>query len=251
MKEAVTRFTTDALVIKEMNVGESDRLVTLFTRDYGIIRAFASGTKNLKSKKASGTSLLTFSSVSVAKRGDTYKIYEAQPIRMFFKAGSDIIRLSVSQYFCELALELAPAGTPNEELLRLILNSLHFLTEDGHEPALIKAITELRAASVSGYMPNLVACCGCGKFEDDIMRFDLLNGQLYCSDCRSTGEYVNIDRTLLTAMRHIIYSEFKNLYSFTIPDKSAKLLSDITGRYITAQTEHRFSTLDFYNSVKE
>ena len=51
MKEAVTRFTTDALVIKEMNVGESDRLVTLFTRDYGIIRAFASGTKNLKSKK--------------------------------------------------------------------------------------------------------------------------------------------------------------------------------------------------------
>ena len=150
-----------------------------------------------------------------------------------------------------MANVFAVAGTPNTELLRLILNSLHFLTKEKRYPPLIKAVTELRCAVISGYSPNLIACDGCGKFEDDIMRFDLLNGQLYCSDCRSTGEYVNIDRTLLTAMRHIIYSEFKNLYSFTIPDKSAKLLSDITGRYITAQTEHRFSTLDFYNSVKE
>ena len=45
------RFTTDALIISEMNVGESDRLVTLLTREYGVIKAFAAGAKNIKSKK--------------------------------------------------------------------------------------------------------------------------------------------------------------------------------------------------------
>ena len=45
-----TRFTTEGLVIKEMDVGESDRLVTLFTREYGILKAYAPGAKSIKSK---------------------------------------------------------------------------------------------------------------------------------------------------------------------------------------------------------
>ena len=60
-------------MIKEMKVGESDRLVTLFTRDYGIIRAFASGAKSIKSKKGAATSLLTYSSFTVLKKKDKNK----------------------------------------------------------------------------------------------------------------------------------------------------------------------------------
>ena len=251
MKEAITRFTTDALVIKDVAVGESDRLVTLFTRDYGIIRAFASGARSMTSKKASSTGLLTYSSMSIAKRGDTYKIYEAQPIRVFFSAGNDIIRLSLSQYFCELSYHLVPSGVANEEFLRLILNSLHFLGEKERNPELIKAITEFRAAAISGYLPDLVACCECGKFEDGIMYFDCSEGRLFCGNCKKSEAFIPVDKTLLKAMRHIVYSELKSLYSFEIPQKSAEMLSNLTEKYITVQTEHRFSTLDFYNSIKE
>ncbi|MBR4073352.1 MAG: recombination protein O N-terminal domain-containing protein, partial [Clostridia bacterium] len=62
------RFTTDALVIKEMKVGESDRLVTLLTKEYGVIKAFAAGAKNIKSKKAAATGLLSYSSVTILKK---------------------------------------------------------------------------------------------------------------------------------------------------------------------------------------
>ncbi len=251
MTEVQTRFTTEALVIKEMNVGESDRLVTLFTRDYGIIRAFASGAKNLKSKKGSATSLLTYASFTIKKKNDSYRIYEATPISVFFGAGSDIEVLTLSQYFCELANEFAVTGTPNEEFLRLILNSLHFLTKEKRYPPLIKAITELRVAVISGYTPNLIACDGCGKFEDDIMYLDLNDGDLHCSDCPKGANCRAVDRTILSAMRHIVFSEFRNLYSFEIPNDKAKILADITGQYITVQTDHRFSTLEFYNSIKE
>lgn len=248
MKTAETRFTTEALVIREMNVGESDRLVTLFTRDYGLIKAFASGAKNVKSKKGAATSLLALSSFSIIKKKDTYKIYEAVPIRLFFGAGSDIDVLAISQYFCELCTVLAPYGEPAPELLRLVLNSLHFINEKNKYPPLIKAVTELRAAAIQGFMPDLIACGVCGKFEDNIMFFDTSGGGIYCSECKPDSKLCAIDKTLLSAMRHIVYSEFNKLYSFTVPEASANRLSDITGEYVTVQTDHRFRTLDFYNS---
>lgn len=239
-------------MIKEMSVGENDRLVTLFTRDYGIIRAFAAGAKSIKSKKGAATSLLTYGSFTILKKKETYKIYEATPVRLFFGVGSEIDVLSLAQYFCELCGVLVASGIPDGEFLRLILNSLHFLTKEKRYPPLIKAITELRAAALAGYMPNLVACGGCGKFEDDIMYFDVRDGKLLCAECKSqTGGLIPLDRTILSAMRHIVYSEFSRLYSFTVPEESADKLSEITGKYITIQTDHRFAALDFYNTVKE
>lgn len=251
MAEQDNRFTTEALVIKEMKIGESDRLVTLFSREYGIIKAFASGAVNIKSKKASATSLLTYASFAIKNKNGSLRIYEATPISVFFGAGSDIEVLSLSQYFCELANEFAVSGTSNEEFLRLILNSLHFLTKEKRFPPLIKAITELRVAAISGYAPDLVACDGCGKFEDNVIFFNINGGNLRCKDCPKDSGYKPIDRTILSAMRHIVYSQFKNLYSFEIPEEKAKLLSEITGEYITVQTDHKFTTLDFYNSIKE
>ena len=251
MAEVQTRFTTEGLVIKEMNVGESDRLVTLFTRDYGLIKAFASGAKNIKSKKNAATSLLTYSSFTILNKKGTMRIYEATSISHFFTMGSDVETLTLSQYFCELAGVFGESGNPNEELLRLILNSLHFITKEKRDKNLIKAITEFRIAAIWGYMPDLVACKNCAVFEDDIMYFDLQDGSLYCKNCKGEKRCVAIDRTLLSAMRHIAFSEFKKLYSFEIPVDRAKMLSNITSQYITLQTDQKFTALEFYNSLGE
>lgn len=242
-------FTTDALVIREMIVGESDRLVTLLTRNYGVIKAYAAGAKSIKSKKAAATGLLSYSSFTLSEKKGTYRITEASINRVFFTAGTDIVKLSLSQYFCELALVMEPAADSSEEFLRIILNSLHFLSEGTKGPELIKAITELRIATISGYMPDLIACAHCGAFEEDIMNFSLTDGNIICKKCYNGVGAFKIDRTLLSAMRHIVYSKFKDIYNFEIPEKSAKMLSDLTGRYIKVQTDHKFKTLDFYNSI--
>ena len=246
MADMGTRFTTEGLVIKEMKVGESDRLVTLFTKEYGLIKAFASGAENIKSKKNSSTSLLTYASFTILNKKGTYRIYEAAPISRFFTIGADIEILAISQYFCELGLTFAQSDEPNTELLRLLLNSLHFLTKEKRYPPLIKAITEFRTAVISGYMPDFVACNNCGKFEDSVMYFNMEEGSILCSECGKYG--TPIDKTLLSALRHITYSEFKKLYSFEIPESSADRLSQITSEYITIQSGQKFSSLDFLNS---
>lgn len=169
---------------------------------------------------------------------------------MFFSAGDDIKTLCIAQYFCELSYYLAPKDSNFEEFLRLILNSLHFLTEKKHSLDLIKAITELRIAVLSGYAPNIVACDTCGKFEDEFMYFKIDNGTLYCCECYKPENAFKINLTILKAMRHIVYSPFAKLYDFSIPEQAASALSDITERYITYQSERYYHTLEFYKQFK-
>ena len=221
------------------------------TRNMGVIRAYAAGAKSIKSKKAAATGLLTYSNFLIEKKGENYRINEASVINTFFSSGTDIVTLSISHYFCELCLVLGPHdSSSSEEFLRLILNSLSFLIKNKKSPQLIKAITELRIAAISGYCPNLIACEGCGKFEDEKMYFKFKNGMLLCDDCVTDDDLIPIDLTIIKAMRHIVFAKFERLYSFVIPDDAANILSQITENYIKIQTEHYFKTLDFLNSIK-
>jgi len=245
------RLSTDGLIIKANNVGESDRVVVILTRDRGIIRAFAPGARRLRNKNSSSTGMLCYSNIVLYKSRDTYKIDEASPIEVFFSLRSDIVKLSVAQYICELCLNLAPEEDRAEDYLRLALNSLHFLTTDKMPYEQLKAITELRMMALSGYMPNLVACNKCSLYESDSMLFDPLHGLLYCDNCNPKDAMTfRVNPTVLTAMRHIVYSDFNKLYSFKIPDDSLKQLVQISERYLILQTEHNFKTLDFLHSLE-
>ena len=242
-------ITTDALVIRETNVGERDRLITVISREYGVISAYASGAKSIKSKKGAATSLLSYSSFILKHKGDTYRVEEASPIKIFYNAGSNVLTLSLAQYFCELSSVLGPRGTDSEEFLRLILNSLHFLTENKMNVNQVKAIAELRLMCLSGYSPSLLACEGCGKFEDGIMYFNIVNGSLICNECKKIDELIPLEKAVLDAMRHIVFAPFNRLYSFEINEASAKKLSAITEKYLIYQTERTYKTLEFYNSI--
>lgn len=242
------QITTDGLVIKEMTIRDNDRMITVITRDIGVITAFVRGVKSFKSKRSSATSLLAYSNFNLQVKDETYTVTEASVNKIFFGAGSDIVTLTVAQYFCELCNIFRPVESESEEFLRLVLNSLHFLTENKRPPELIKAITELRVAVIAGYAPNLVACNDCGKFEDSVMYFKLDDGTLYCSNCCKEN-CISITLTVLQAMRHIVYSKFESLYSFEIPEASAKELSKLCDNYITYQTEHKFTTLEFLRGI--
>ena len=73
------------------------------------------------------------------------------------------------------------------ELLRLLLNTLHLLCKGTKPLVQIKAVFELRALSISGYMPNILACANCGTYETPVMYFDVDGGCIYCENCPKAG----------------------------------------------------------------
>ena len=162
---------TQGLIIKEQTIGESDRLVTVLTRDAGVLRAFARRAKNLKDSKSAATQLLCYSRLSVYKGREKYILDDAEPIEVFFGLRRDIGALALAQYFCELAYLMVPEETESEEYLRLVLKSLHFLTKGTRPKRMLQSATELRMLSIAGYMPDLVAGADCAAYESDVRYF--------------------------------------------------------------------------------
>ena len=246
------RLTTDALSIRENNnIGESDRFVTALTRDLGVIRASARGARQLKNRSGAATKLLTYSRLTLFRGRDKYIIDEAEPLQLFFELHSDIERLALAQYFCELAGVLAPREEAAEPCLRLLLNALHYLCTGGRDSRLIKAVVELKLLAFAGYMPNLTACASCGAA--DAAGFWLLprDGILQCTACRRNAfdGALPVSVTVLAAMRHILYGPFEKCYSFTLPEDGLTGLAQVSEAFLLAQLGRGFNSLDFYHTL--
>lgn len=249
---------TEGLVVKESIVGENDRLVTLLTRDEGVLRAFARRAKQSRSRQLSSTQLLSYSRFSIYHGRDKYIIDDAQPLAVFFDLRKDLERLSLAQYFCELACALAPEQAPAGDFLRLILNALHFLSKGLRPNTLLKSVVEMRLLSLAGYMPNLVACTGCGCYEADDMLFLPFDGALYCRGCWESLPVMDkqsptapLGRGTLTALRHTIYADFEKLFSFRLPSPALKRLGEVTEWYLLHTLSRTFPTLDFYHQMSD
>ena len=247
------KFTTKGLVIRQQNIGEQDRLVWVLTSDMGVLRAFVRGAKNIKNPKSAATGLLTYSDISVFKGKDAYSIDEASVIEVFFDLRKDIVKMSLAQYFCELAAAVCPTEQNAQPQLSLILNALYLLATSDKSPDLIKACVELRLCAMSGFMPDLVMCKGCGAYEKESMLFLINEGTIVCADCFAKApkpSSIPIDSGLLKALRHIIFSEDKKLFSFSLSDSGLENLNFITEAYICKVLEKNFPTLHFYKSIK-
>ncbi len=247
------KISTDGLIIRQQNIGEQDKLVTILTRDLGVVRAFVRGAKNIKSPKSAPTSLLCYSSFNIFEGKDKYIVDDASVKEMFFELRSDVEKVSLAQYFCELAASVCPEGQNCEKQLSLILNALYLITKGNRPQTLIKACVELRLLSLSGYMPDLVMCRECGEYSCDTMYFLLATGTIQCGNCFGKSPKSNalpMDATLLHAMRHIVFSEDKKLFAFNLPEKALESLSYITESYTLRMLEKDLKTLHFYKTIK-
>ena len=242
-------ISTNGLVLREITVGSDDRLITILTSEYGKITAYVKGSKKIKSGFASSTDLFCYSSFVFFKSKDRYYINSAESENIFFGIRSDMEKLALASYFAELVCDMTFENESQNELLRLFLNSLYLIEKDKLSLTQIKAVFELRFACISGYMPDLVACSGCGVYECDKMYFNCQTGKIHCPNCNGGYGELVLTKSILYAMRFICYSPFEKIFSFSLSCENLKQLSNVTESYIIFILEKKLKTLDFYKSL--
>ncbi len=243
---------TDGIVIREQSTGEQDRLITILTQKHGIIKGFVNGARNPKNKNVGATDLLCYSDFYIEKnKRDVFVIREATAKHVFFSLRENITLLSLAQYFAQLCYELAPREEDSSEFLSVMLNSLYLLSKGQKNVKLIKAVTEMRMLCLSGYMPNIVACCKCGQYESEKMFFSCNTGMLYCPDCLMAEKTTEINLSVLSALRHICLAENHKIFSFNLSDDSLMCLYEITESYLLKTTNRKYKTLEFYKMMSE
>ncbi len=250
-KRLSMKFKTKGLILRQQNIGERDKLVWVLTQSHGILRAFARGAKNIKSPKCAGTGLLSYSDLTFFEGRDSYSIDEAVSLNQFVGLRSDIENMSLAQYFCELCLHLCPTGQEAGDQLRLILNSLYLLSEHKRPARQVKVCFEMRLISMTGYLPDLVMCAGCGAYETPEMVFVPHTGKLWCSSCAEKNgvQGCRLPAAAVTALRHTVYADFEKLFSFELKEELLEPLSLASERYLACMTQKDYPTLQFYKQI--
>ena len=245
------KTSVDGIVIWQSKTGEADRVITLLT-EHGLITAYARSSLRPKNKLTSPTSMLSFSNFELRSGKNMYSVEDALIKERFIQLNTDIARYSAAVYFCELLKQVAPIDDDASAFMSLLLNSLYLLNEGIKNILLVKSVFELRAMSLSGYMPDLEVCASCGREESERLFFDILNGVWYCESCARNGvKPMNCTGVVLRALRHIIYADKGKAFSFEISDAGLNQLSMLASNFVTSHLERSLTTREFLNSILE
>ena len=161
------QIATTGLVLRQVKVGEADRILTILTPDLGVISASARGSLRMKSPLFSATGLFCYSEFSLSSGRSHFFVDAAQIKKVFHGVSATVEGMALASYMAEIAMELSPTPAEGEAdaQLRLLLNCLYLIGERRYPWRQLKAVYELRALSKAGYMPDLRMCAGCGKYE--------------------------------------------------------------------------------------
>lgn len=242
---------TEGLVLRETEYKDSDKLLTVLTKDRGQLTFRARGVRSRSSKLKSGCQLLAFSEFTVFENRGYMLVDEAAPVELFMPLREDIELLSLASYFTQVAEVLSQEDEPNPMLLSLTLNSLYALSKLRKPQKMVKGAFELRAACLAGYEPVLEGCAVCGQTSPD--RFHVSGGILQCAGCTMPEDFgirLPVQPGVLAAMRYIVSCEIKKLFSFSLSQQGETELSNIAETYLLTQLERGFFTLDFYKSLQ-
>ncbi len=244
------KINVTGIIIKEMDLSDSDKLVNILTSEKGIVSAIAKRSKTFRNRLGGMIQLFAYGEFALYTAKNGYILSGCEIKELFLGLRSDLEALALSEYFCQLCLSLRPEAAISNEFLRVFLNSLFFMVNRKMDIKILKSIFELRACSLCGYMPKLVSCERCGSFENDSMNFSLEKAKLFCSRCVNANDFAfPISGSLLFLLRYIVYSELEKLFNFSVSPKIANQLSSLTEKYVMIHVSDNFKSLLFYKKI--
>ena len=243
--------TVHALVLREVKFKEADKMLTVLTQEEGKLAVRARGALRKSCRFGAAAQQLAYSEMTLFVNRGRCLLEEGSVIEDFSQLRDDFTAFALGAYFAELLESVSDEDSPNPEVLRLGLNALYALSRGMFPQRLIKAAFELRAMCLSGYEPDLYACSRCGKVDITNFRFDLAGGVLLCGDCaaQENSEGVPIPPDAVAAMRHVIASDLKRVFSFSLGEEATEAFCRVCERYTLVQLDRGFGALDYYKRL--
>ena len=248
----------NGLVLGETQIGDNKKYIKILTDRLGKISVIAYGTSGIKSKYFSAVKPFSYSSFTLTEKSGLYTLKEAELKTSFFKISSDVKTLALGSYIVSVADFVSNEDDDSTELLSLSLNSLYALVNSIKSPQIIKAVFELKCASIIGFAPSVIACSICNKDIANTPSFmKIYDGNAVCKGCLEKAvmsEYevlMPLSASVVSAMRYVIISDIKKMFNFTLEEQDLSLFSELAEKYLSAHIEKGFSALEIYKTLTE
>jgi DNA repair protein RecO (recombination protein O) len=244
-------FKTHGVVLKQMPVGEADRILTLCTPDTGKLRAVARGVRRTKSRLGGHLEPLTHVSLSVAQGRGLDTITEAETIHSFRGLREDLQLVSRAVYLAELVDGFSAEQSPSAAVFDLLLDTLGRLQKADSPPRVLRHF-EVQLLRHSGFGPELYRCVECRSVvEPGDHLFSCPRGGVLCPQCRvQPGEaMLPVSLNAMKVLRHFQREAHAGAARLGVPPAILRELERLLGTYITYVLERELKSTQFMNLV--
>ena len=207
-RERSRLYPAEGVVLRRRDLGEADRILTIFTDRAGKLSVVAKGARRTKSRLAGHLEPFCRTSLLIAKGRNLDIVTQASLIEPFRNLHQSEVLIAYAGYFADLLDLFSVEGQENHRVYDLLIDSLDQLNR-GLEPFTTSVIYEFRLLALMGFQPELHKCIECGRdLQPEINGFSL-SGGVVCPDCRSNQPLTEI--ISLNALKFLRLIERGNL----------------------------------------
>jgi DNA repair protein RecO (recombination protein O) len=235
-------FKTNAIVIRSTHYGESDKIVTFFTKDFGKLRGIAKGAR--RSRKRFQNALGLFSHLRLIffdREGmGLVRAEGCDLLDTFPRIREDLKKIFYGTYYLELVNEMAGEREANPEAFDLLLSFLLNL-EKGELKEETLRMFEIRMLSLFGYRPNMKKCDLCKKDWEDLQEartvfFSPEKGALVCEKCSKTlNNLIPLSLGTARLIERISQMELGKIHRLKFTSQALSESRELLPKFITYQ----------------
>jgi len=249
--EIMPSYTANVIVLRRINFGETDRIVTLYSRERGKISGIAKGARKPVSRLAGATEVLTSSRLRLAIRKALNIISQAEIKESFPRIHTDLKRLSYAGYLAELVDKFVEEHEVSIDIFDLLLSALYLL-ERPNDPEKITHMFELQFMCLMGYEPRLDKCLRClAHPSSDELYFSPSMGGLVCRECGPLPEdAIQVMPETVEALERLLTAEAPDVERMEIPKEVMDQIARVMRWYIRYHSGRELKSLDFIQTLR-
>src|SRR5437868_1868223 len=233
-------YSTEAVVLRTIRLGEADRVLHLYTRAHGRVGAVAKGVRKTLSRFGGRLEPLSHVELVLHRgRSDLHTITGAQLVDSHRDSREDYYRFSVGMIGAEAMLRLFSEEEANERAFGALTRFLELLDETPHAavtPTLdpLGISFQLKLLWLSGYLPHVSGCAECGARGEQLVGYSPKSGGAVCARCAGPAEALALSADGVAGIRALLAQPLADAVPLTLTERARR---DAL-RVVTASYEH-------------
>ncbi|MFQ5943056.1 MAG: DNA repair protein RecO [Anaerolineales bacterium] len=245
-------YRIEAIILRRQDLGEADRIVTLFTPAHGKLRAIAKGVRRPSSRKAGHVEPFTRSNLLVAKGRELDIITQAETIDAYPALRQNLDRLGQAAYVVELVDRFGVEESESQALYQLTTSTLERLDHEAETAAALRYF-QIRLLDLSGYRPDLHRCVNCSEeAQPQDQFFSADDGGLLCPNCGPRKAYARpLSLGVLRVLRHYQRHGYEEASRPQISQSAALEFENLMEGYLNHLVERDLHVPTFVRRVRQ
>lgn len=226
------------IVVQESDYSETSKLLTIITKEHGIISVISKGCRSIKSNLRSVSTKLTYGTFTMYyKENKLSNLVSVDVINNFKNIKTDLDRISGASYLLELTSQVLKQ-TNNSDIFDILIDALVKIDE-GFDSLVIADIVSLKYLDYLGVMPVIDSCAVCGSTTSIATLSSDLGGYV-CNKCRNNEPIVS--EKAIKLVRMFYYIDISKIEKLDVSASVKKEIHMFLDRYYDRYTGLYFKT---------